>query len=754
MKSTKQAISLAAALLFYFFPGLTLAQDSCSIIPKPSIQIARTGYYTFAGETPVFCSKAFTGVAGLLFEHPYIHCKKIQPLIHGAPLPKKGILLLQASEKDNLALNAYRLEVQPGIIIIRAHGEAGILNGIATLRQIAYTRKNGRQVPAVFIEDRPAFGYRGLMLDVSRHFMPIGFLKKYIDLMSLYKLNTFHWHLTDGPGWRLEIKKYPELTEKAAWRTQANWKYWWNNGRKYAEMGSPEASGGFYTADQARDLVSYAAKRGITVIPEIEMPAHSEEVLAAYPNLSCYGLPYKNAEFCIGNEDTFTFFQNVLDEVMAIFPSPYIHIGGDEADQTAWKTCPKCQKLIRDLHLKDENGLQSYAINRIAAYLKTKGRKLIGWDEIMEGGLAPGATVMSWRGEKGGIAAANAGHDVIMTPGASLYFDAYQADPATQPEAIGGYLPIEKVYAYQPVPPAIQAAQQSHILGVQANVWTEYMPTSNQVEYMVFPRVLALAELAWTADKQRNWDDFQRRLQNHYLLLQRLNVNYYPPSTALSLLSNFDIAQKSAMVAISSEQFAPTIHYTIDGSTPTANAPVYRGPIPLSASTMVKATLFKDDVPIGKTAALQVDVHKAIGKKVIYNAPWNDSYPAQKELSLVNGQTGGLTYSDGQWQGFTGDFDVTVDLDTVQSLSQLKVRFMQITGPGVFMPSQVTVAGSDDGKIFHTIQKIDNDVPYSEATLQFKTFVFDLSGNTVRYIRVTGKNEKNGFLFADEVVIY
>ncbi len=754
MKRAKWVAGLSAAILFYLFPGVTFAQDSLFIIPKPLIQHARLGYFTFPKETQVFASNAFIGAADLLHEHPYIHFEKTKPLGGIKQMPKQGIILMMANPKDTLAQNAYRLLVEPGRIIITAHQPTAMLNGIATLLQIANTRKNGGRIPAVWIEDSPALGYRGLMLDVSRNFLPISFLKKYIDIMFLYKLNTFHWHLTDGAGWRLEIKKYPELTQKAAWRTNANWKYWWNNGRKYAEMGSPEASGGFYTADEAKDFVNYALKRGITVIPEIEMPAHSEEVLAAYPNLSCYGVPYKNAEFCIGNDETFTFLQNVLDEVMAIFPSKYIHIGGDEADKSAWKTCPKCQKVIRDLNLKDENGLQSYAVKRLEAYLTSKGRKLIGWDEILEGGLSPGATVMSWRGEAGGIEAANSGHDVIMTPGAYLYFDAYQTNPIGQPEAIGGYLPLQKVYAYHPIAAGINADMQKHILGVQANLWTEYMPTPNQVDYMAFPRVLALAEVAWTAEKNKNWNDFQLRLQKHYLLLQRFNVNYYPPSTALSILSKFDIDKKLANVTITSEQFEPTIHYTVDGSAPTTSSPLYHTAIPLPATATVKAAIFKNDVQSGKTADLVTDVHKAIGKKVIYNTPWSSSYPAQKELTLVNGQTGDLTYGDGQWQGFNDDFDVTIDMDTTEPLSQVKIRFMQLTGPGVYIPSQVTIAVSNDGKVFKTVQKIDNDVPYTDSSLRFKTFLFNLSGNTARYIRVTGINEKRGFIFTDEVVVY
>lgn len=755
MNTIKQAFAFSIALLFCIISNTTFAQDSLFIIPKPLQQIAKPGFYNYGPETEVFSNKSFREAADLLHEHPYIRFNKVKTLRSGKKAPAKGIILIAAEKDDSLAKDAYRLEISTARIVITAHQPEAVLNGIATLRQLALTRKDGRQLPAVWIEDRPAFGYRGLMLDVSRHFFPIPFLKKYIDLMSLYKLNTFHWHLTDGAGWRLEIKKYPELTSKAAWRTDANWKYWWNNGRQYAEMGSPNAFGGYYTAEQAKDLIRYAAKRGITVIPEIEMPAHTEEVLAAYPHLSCYGLPYKNSEFCIGNEDTFRFLQNVLDEVLEIFPSRYIHIGGDEADKSAWKKCPKCQKIIKDFDLKDEHGLQSYAVKRMETYLNSKGRKLIGWDEILEGGLAPDATVMSWRGEKGGIEAANSGHDVIMTPGSHLYFDAYQTNPIGQPEAIGGYLPLPKVYAYQPRSKEINSDKQKHVLGVQANLWTEYMPTTNQVEYMAFPRALALAEVAWTPEQNKNWNDFQLRLQKHYLLLQRLNVNYYAPSNELSILSKFNIAEQKAVVNISSEQFKPEIRYTVDGSNPVAGSALYtEAGIPLNASAKVKAVIFKNEVPMGKIQELELDVHRAIGKKVTYNNKWSNSYPAQKEITLVNGQSGDLTYGDGQWQGFLGDFDVTVDMDLSSPLTQLKIRFMQLTGPGVYMPANVTVAISEDGKEFKTIQCLENDVPYTDASLRFKTFVFDLKGNTARYLRITGKNEKKGFMFSDEVVVY
>jgi len=519
-------------------------------------------------------------------------------------------------------------------------------------------------------------------------------------------------------------------------------------------VGDPNASGGYYTQEEARDFVAYAAEKGITVIPEIEMPGHSEEVLATFPQLSCSGEAYRNAEFCIGNEETFSFITNVLDEVMDIFPSTYIHIGGDEADKKAWKNCPKCQERIKSDNLQNEEGLQSYAIKRVEAYLKDKGRKLIGWDEILEGGLPPEATVMSWRGEQGGIEAANAGHDVIMTPGAYLYFDSYQSNPIGQPEAMGGFLPLEKVYSYHPIPAEIAADQQKHILGVQANVWTEYMPTQEQVEYMVFPRAIALAEIGWTPADKRVWQDFKKRLQKHYLLLQRLHVNYYRPSYDVSIASKYDINKKKATVTISSEQYSPEIRYTTDGSEPTTASTLYIDSLSLVNTTTIKAAVFKDSVRFGKVEDFTVDIHKGIGKKIVYNNQWNDKYPAKLDSSLLNGQYGGLSYGDGEWQGFLGDFDVTLDFERREELHEIKLRFMQLAGPGVYIPGSVKILASDDGKHFREMEKIDNDVPTTDPSLRFKTFSFDLEGRLARYIRIVGQNNMKGFLFTDEIVVY
>ncbi|WP_298739276.1 family 20 glycosylhydrolase [uncultured Chitinophaga sp.] len=732
--------------------GQSTQKNGINIIPKPSQVTAGEGYFLLKPGTAIFASPVFQS-AGRLFIQQAGLTQKLQTL-KSSTTPAGSISIVKAARNAFPSPAAYRLEITSGKVTITAGSDTGALNGVYSLLQLLLLQPEKGMLPCALINDQPRFSYRGIHLDVSRHFRDTAQIKRFLDLMALYKMNTFHWHLTDGAGWRLEIKKYPELTRQAAWRTHGNWKDWRDHGRQYSKEGDPNTYGGYYTQDEARAMVAYAQERGITVIPEIEMPGHSEEVLAVYPQLGCTGLPYKNSEFCLGNDSTFTFLEDVLTEVMNIFPSTYIHIGGDEADKKAWKQCPKCQQRIKDEHLADEHALQSYAVRRMEKFLQQHHRRLLGWDEILEGGLAPDATVMSWRGEAGGITAAKEGHDVVMTPGRFCYFDAYQGDPVTQPEAIGGYLPLEKVYSYDPVPQELDSSAAQHILGAQATIWTEYIPTFSHLEYMTYPRLLGLSEVTWTAAKDKSWTDFQQRLQAHYLLLQRLHVNYYRPSYDLTIKPVFNYSQRTATITFSSEQYQPQIRYTLDGTQPNAGSPLFKDSILLDHSAVVTAAIFRDTIQPGKAASLAVDFHKAIGKKVQYNKPYNKSYVAQKEHTLVNGYRGSLTYGDGQWQGFTNDLDVTLDMEQHTSLQSLSISFMQLTGPGVYMPGWVEVSVSDDGQNFRSIQKIENDVPVSQARLTFKEFKFDLKQVEARYVRVQAANTQHGFLFTDEIIVY
>ena len=430
----------------------------------------------------------------------------------------------------NLGKEGYLLKVNTSTIIITAASPNGIFYGMQTLKQLLPVKaENGiLRVPVVDIKDQPRFAWRGSMLDVCRHFSPVSFIKKYIDILAMYKLNTFHWHLTDDQGWRIEIKKYPLLAEISGWRDET---VVGHNTSEYDGIGY----GGFYTQEQAREIVRYAAERYITVVSEIEMPGHSSAALAAYPQLGCTGGPYKvqgkwgvfRDVYCAGKDETFVFLQNVLDEIMDIFPSEFIHVGGDECPKDAWKECPDCQKRIKDNHLKDERELQSWFITKMDHYLTSKGRRLIGWDEILEGGLAPQAAVMSWRGIEGGIEAARQNHDVVMSPTSYMYIDYYQSkDTENEPLAIGGFLPLEKVYSYDPLPVELNANEAKHILGVQTNLWTEYVTNTKKAEYMLLPRLEAEAEVAWTKKENKDFDNFAHRLDTDYLRLEKMGINF------------------------------------------------------------------------------------------------------------------------------------------------------------------------------------------------------------------------------------
>jgi len=429
---------------------------------------------------------------------------------------------------------SYKLVINTDSIVISANSPKGVFYGIQSLYQLLMSspkEKKGIYIPSLTINDQPRFSYRGMHLDVGRHMFPPRFIKKYIDMLAFYKFNTFHWHLTEDQGWRIEIKKYPRLTEIGSIRKETLIGHGDKDASEYKYDGKPY--GGFYTQDEIRDIVAYAAARQITIIPEIEMPGHSLAALAAYPELGCTGGPYEvatrwgvfNDIYCTKDE-TFEFLENVLLEVMDLFPSKYIHIGGDEAPKTSWENCKVCQATIKREGLANEHELQSYFIQRIEKFLNKHGRNIIGWDEILEGGLAPNATVMSWRGTEGGIAAAKQGHDVVMTPGETCYFDHYQSKDKNEPLAIGGYLPLENVYNYEPIPEDLTADEAKHILGAQANVWTEYMPTSKQVEYMILPRMAALAEVDWTSKEKKDWRSFQTKIQTHFDFYNQLGYNY------------------------------------------------------------------------------------------------------------------------------------------------------------------------------------------------------------------------------------
>lgn len=645
----------------------------------------------------------------------------------------------------------YQLDVTPGGIDLRAGSPDGLFYGMQTLRQL-YA---GGEVPCVSIRDNPRLGYRGLHLDVSRHFFSKEEVMKLLDVMSFYKLNTLHMHLTDAGGWRIEIDKYPKLTSETAFRTESDWRKWWDGrDRKYLPEGTPGAYGGYYTKEDIREIVKHAASKHINIIPEIEFPGHSEEVLMAYPELSCSGKPYQNGDFCIGNEKSFTFMEDVLAEVIDLFPSEYIHVGGDEAGKSAWKKCPKCQALMKEKGMKSVDELQSYMIHRAEEFLISKERKLIGWDEILEGGLAPEATVMSWRGEDGGIKSARMGHDVVMTPGNYMYLDFYQADPKTQPYAIGGYTPIKKVYSYDPVPAdSLTAEECRHILGVQANTWTEYIQTPEHLEYMMFPRALAVAEIGWTPQELRTWEDFKPRMNAHISKLQGMGIRTFTLSDELEVTMQVDTAGREIEVILDAEKYPAEIRYTTDGSVPVASSALYAGPITVQDSAHIKAAIFRDGVLQGTPTEKKVDYHRAINKPIHYNSKLYEGYMAGGTNALLDGYRGGLTYLDGRWQGYLDDLDCVIDMEEDTDIHKVSIRFMQLIGPGVFQPGQVELLTSEDGENFISRGIVPTTVPADDPDLLFQEYTFDGNWKT-RYIRLKAPRANPGFIFADEIVVW
>jgi hexosaminidase len=665
--------------------------------------------------------------------------------------PTNNLESVQRISVAEIPAEGYQLTVNKEGIVLKASSDAGFFYGEQTLRQLI----TPQGIPYVSIQDAPRFSYRGWMLDVSRHFYPKEFVFKMLDEISYYKLNTLHLHLTDGGGWRIQIDKYPELTQKAAFRDAEGWDEWRKIGNHFVPEGTPGAYGGYYTKDDIREILAYAATKQVTVIPEMEMPGHSSEVFVAFPNLCCSGESYNGGDFCIGNEETFTFIENVLSEIIELFPSKLIHVGGDEANKRHWRTCPKCQARMKAEGFTHIDELQSYMIKRIEKFINSKGRTLIGWDEIMEGGLAPEATVMSWQSEAGGIKAARMGHDVVMTPTSYLYFDYYQADPPTQPFALGGHVPIKRVYSFNPVAPdSLTENEAKHILGLQANTWTEYMPNEAHVEYMVFPRALALAEVGWTPQEKRNWEDFKVRMNAHIPLLHERGINAFQLSDEIEVTSVVDTIRKEIKVTLDAEKYPVEIRFTKDGSTPTSSSERYKSSIVVKDSAHIVAAIFRDGKIQGTPIEKKADYHRGINKPIQYNSRLSPRYMAGGQNALLNGYRGGLTYMDGLWQGYTNDLDCVIDMGEVTDIHKVSALFMQLIWPQVYQPGQVELLTSEDGINFTSQGIVPTTIPKEEKELAFQEYAFHGKWKA-RYIQLIAKEVNRGkWIFTDEIVIW
>lgn len=667
---------------------------------------------------------------------------------------------------------AYQLKVTSDGVTINGASEAGVFYGIQTLRKsIPAAELRTPVLPAVEINDYPRFDYRGVHYDVSRHFFTVEETKQYIDMMTLHNMNRLHWHLSDDQGWRIEIKKYPLLTEVGSKRKET---VIGRNSGKYD--GKPY--GGFYTQDEAREIVKYAAERYITVIPEIDLPGHMQAALTAYPYLGCTGGPYEvwtewgvsDNVLCAGNDSVLTFINDVFTEIMDIFPSEYIHVGGDECPKVKWAACPKCQARIKALGLKSdkkhskEEYLQSFVINHAEKFLNEHGRQIIGWDEILEGGLAPNATVMSWRGEGGGIEAAKQHHDVIMTPNTYLYFDYYQTkDTDNEPLAIGGYVPLERVYNYEPMPAKLTPEEQKFIIGVQANHWSEYFPTFSQLQYMALPRWAALSEVQWTDPKNKNYEDFLNRLPQLIKWYDAEGYNYAKHVFDVEADFTTNSAAGTVDVTMKTIDNAP-IHYTLDGSEPTEASPVVDKVLAINESCTLSAVAIR---PNGKSRVLseKIAFSKSTTKPTTANQPVNKQYEFNGVTTLTDGLKGNGNYKTGRWIAFyRNDMDVTIDLVQPTEISSVAMTTCVEKGDWVFDARGFTVEVSDDGEKFTKVAS--EDYPALKETDRNGLYEHKLTFTPVktRYVRVFAPSEKSipawhggrgnaAFLFVDELTV-
>lgn len=662
---------------------------------------------------------------------------------------------------------AYRLTVADGRMEVVGGGDAGIFYGLQTLEQL---KDSAGYVPAVTIEDAPRFPWRGAHLDVSRHFFPKDFIKRYIDILAYHKLNTFHWHLTDGIGWRLAIDKYPLLAQKAAWRKVKDPLAPWIGLELSDESrrDSTDTYGGYYTEADIREIVDYARARHITVIPEIEMPGHSEAATFAYPQFACPTAKPGSGIYCPGNDSTFLFLQEIIDRVVELFPdSPYIHIGGDEVGKEQWSGCPLCQARKQAEGLKDEHELQSYFVHRMEKYINGKGKRMIGYDEILEGGLAPNATVMSWTGFEGGVRAANAGHNAVMVPLDYVYFDHYQSQNPCEPQGWGGYNGVPRVYAFDPLRPEVAADKRHHILGGQANIWTENIRTPEHVEYMLLPRLAALSEALWTDTTAKDWHRFERKLDRQYDRYAARGWHYAESAFTPYIAEQYFNDDGALVIRLATEVALHPIRYTLDGSMPTAEAPVYADSIVITEPSTLTAVTFRRGKPAGCVLSSPRLLNPATGAKVTYAYPYHSAYTGGGDSALVDNRYAFKRGDDPAWQGFEGtNLDVTLDLGSVWRLEGVWMRFLQHVGStSVMLPTRLKVWTSADGKRYTEAADVavEQDST-SEVIIRPLDIRFGQAAEA-RFVRIEATNREilpeghpragsPAWIFADEIAVY
>lgn len=771
----KKLLTGALAAMAFLLPSTAAGQTAdFNIIPRPQqVNVSNDAPFTLSAKTVISLgtnSQDMKRNANMLAS--YIEqATGIRPTVGKS---KNGTAIVLTIDKTIANAEGYKLDADAKQIRIAGASAAGVFYGIQTLRK-SLPLVNGKaskvSIPAVHIADAPRFAYRGTHLDVSRHFVTADSVRQFIDMLALHNINRFHWHLTDDQGWRIEIKKYPLLTQIGSKRAQT---VIGHNSGKYD--GKPYS--GFYTQKQIRDIVKYAADRYITIVPEIDLPGHMQAALAAYPDMGCTGGPYEvwqkwgvsDNVLCAGNDKTLTFIDNVLKEITKLFPSKYIHVGGDECPKTQWQKCPKCQARIKALNLEAKDGhsaeerLQSYIITHASNYLKSLGRNTIGWDEILEGGLAEGATVMSWRGESGGIAAAKQHHDVVMTPNSYLYFDYYQSlDKANEPLAIGGYLPLETVYSYEPMPKELTADEARHIIGVQANIWTEYMPTFKQMQYMALPRLAALSEVQWSQPALKDYTSFTNRLTEFTHLYDRLGYNYAKHLYNVAIHVDSDNKWREILIHMTTAGNAE-IRYTLDGTEPTVNSTLYTGAIVLQKSAKIRAAAFRDGKRSSVTSQ-DISFNKATACPVELLQPTHKNYTYKGGATLTDGLLGDKGFGTGRWLGFSGnDLEAVIDLKQNTDVSSVSLNTCVDKGSWIFDARNIEVSVSADGKSFTKVAS--KSLPALEEQTPDNIYTYELTfpQTTTRYVKVTATSEHNipewhggkgkpAFLFVDEISV-
>lgn len=685
--------------------------------------------------------------------------------------PTENFIVLSIDENIREP-EGYRISVDNKRIEIAGKAENGVFYGMQTLRKSIPAVAKGADIEfaPVTILDYPRFGYRGMHLDICRHFFPVEFIKKYIDILALHNINNFHWHLTDDQGWRIEIKKYPKLTEVGSMRKGTV------IGRNTDQYDNTPY-GGFYTQEEIKDVVAYAADRFINVIPEVDLPGHMLAALTAYPHLGCTGGPYEverrwgifDDVLCIGNEDAMIFLEDVLDEVTQLFPSKYVHIGGDEAPRTRWEKCPKCQARIKKEGIKADNRhsaedrLQSYCMSRMEKFLNDRGRQVIGWDEILDGDVAPNAIVMSWRGLEGGIEAAKLGHEVIMVPTSYAYFDYYATDQIDdEPLGIGGFVPIDKVYSFDPVPEVLTDEEKKFIIGSQANLWTEYIPTSDHAEYMVLPRMAALSEVQWTAPEKKDYSDFISRLPRLLDIYDREGYNY--GKHVFELKSEFTSRpdEKAVEVSFLTIDDAP-IYYTLDGTEPTTSSMLYSSPLKITESADIRAAAIRSK---GKSKEVTESIcfNKATMKPITLTPSPSPKYTYGGAPMLVDGLKGGSSYASGRWIGIIGDIDAVIDLQEPTEIKSVATQANVDLPSWIMGATGLKVFVSDDNKSFREVGSKEFPMETDIAKHEVATYKVEFTPINTRYVKVQIQSSpgmpkghrgegRKPFIFIDEIVI-